>query len=149
MYKIINGLRLIIGFRNQTRLMFINDSKTVETNESLDTFFKDIKIVLREKYQLISDVTRWMIINVTMKIVYRYIIGKYKLLLFMRLLKKYYYHYYHHHHHLFIYLFIYLFNIIQYQKEAKSIIKKDTSFVQKHFMITDLLVTMEKNRAHF
>lgn len=149
MYKIISGLRLIIGFRNQTRLMFINDSKTVETNESLDTFFKDIKIVLREKYQLISDVTRWMIINVTMKIVYRYIIGKYKLLLFMRLLKKYYYHYYHHHHHLFIYLFIYLFNIIQYQKEAKSIIKKDTSFVQKHLMITDLLVTMEKNRAHF
>lgn len=144
MYKIISGLRLIIGFRNQTRLMFINDSKTVETNESLDTFFKDIKIVLREKYQLISDVIRWMIINVTMKIV-----GKYKLLLFMRLLKKYYYHYYHHHHHLFIYLFIYLFNIIQYQKEAKSIIKKDTSFVQKHFMITDLLVTMEKNRAHF
>lgn len=45
MYKIISGLRLIIGFRNQTRLMFINDSKTVETNESLDTFFKDIKII--------------------------------------------------------------------------------------------------------
>lgn len=89
MYKIINGLHLIIGFRNQTRLMFINDSKTVETNESLDTFFKDIKIVLREKYQLISDVIRWMIINMTMNIVYRYIIGKYKLLLFMRLLKKY------------------------------------------------------------
>lgn len=89
MYKIINGLRLIIGFRNQTGLMFINDSKTVETNESLDTFFKDIKIVLHEKYQLISDVIGWMIINVTMKIVYRYIIGKYKLLFLCVYLKKY------------------------------------------------------------
>lgn len=43
MYEVISGLHLIIGFGNQNRLMFINDSKMERINESLDTFFQKYK----------------------------------------------------------------------------------------------------------